>query len=208
MSAKAEKIIQTYVPGTTSLRSVALLCGVDHHQVKRVLLKAGMTITKGKRKPFTVEHCKKISERSKGRKSHWAGKKMPKRMVYQNMHAHIRYDVTLEWLEQFEDLERLKYLNSCLRWSDRFPKNSSWYVKFIETFYNEDSFLRIYRKWLANSKCRWLRPTIDHKTPKSKGGTNSIENLQFLPWFENRAKCDMTVEEWQKVKDNFLFYLT
>ena len=37
-------------------------------------------------------------------------------------------------------------------------------------------------------------------TPISKGGTYDIENLQVLTWFENRAKCDMNQEEWEKFK--------
>ncbi len=42
---------------------------------------------------------------------------------------------------------------------------------------------------------------LDHKIPISKGGTYDIENLQILTWFENRAKCDMTQEEWEKFKN-------
>jgi len=31
--------------------------------------------------------------------------------------------------------------------------------------------------------------------------------LQFLTWFENRAKCDMSQEDWNKVKLNIKDYL-
>jgi len=34
-----------------------------------------------------------------------------------------------------------------------------------------------------------------------------IDNLQFLTWFENRAKCDMSQEDWNKVKLNIKDYL-
>jgi len=39
------------------------------------------------------------------------------------------------------------------------------------------------------------------------GGCNMIDNLQFLTWFENRAKCDMSQEDWNKVKLNIKDYL-
>lgn len=190
------------------MREVARICGTDHHQVKRILTKAGIPIFRGKRGPFTEEHRRKISESSKGRTGPWLGKKHTRRMLLQNMQSHLRYDVPLTWLEKFEDIERLKYLNSCLRRSERFPDSPDWYMSFIEKFYNDKQFLAIYSKWVKNGKCRWLRPTIDHVIPKYLGGTNDVSNLQFLPWFENRAKCDMTPTEWDKIKSNISFYLT
>ena len=43
--------------------------------------------------------------------------------------------------------------------------------------------------------------------PKAKGGTNDLENLQFLSWFENRCKNDMTQKEWNILKSNIGEYL-
>ena len=156
---------------------------------------------------MSEEHRRKLSIRAKGREGVWLGKKHSRSMLLQNMRNHIRYEVTLSWLEGFADVERLKYLNSCLRRSERFPSSSEWYKAFIEKFYHDPQFLAIYSKWLQNAKCRWLRPTIDHITPKTLGGTSEIDNLQFLPWFENRAKCDMTPCEWSKLRSNIYFYL-
>jgi hypothetical protein len=45
----------------------------------------------------------------------------------------------------------------------------------------------------------WKRPAeceIDHKQPRSKGGENTIENLQILSRAANQAKGDMTHEEF------------
>ena len=42
--------------------------------------------------------------------------------------------------------------------------------------------------------------TREHLLPKSKGGTNQIENLQVLTVFENLAKRDMNWEEWVAFK--------
>ena len=51
------------------------------------------------------------------------------------------------------------------------------------------------------------KPSIDHIVPKAKGGTNDLNNLQFLSWFENRCKNDMTQNEWDILKNNINKYL-
>ena len=35
----------------------------------------------------------------------------------------------------------------------------------------------------------------------------SLDNLQFLTWFENRAKNDMSMDEWIDIKNNIKDYL-
>ena len=45
----------------------------------------------------------------------------------------------------------------------------------------------------------WKRPgecEIDHEHPRSKGGENTIENLQILSKVANQAKGDMTHDEF------------
>lgn len=45
------------------------------------------------------------------------------------------------------------------------------------------------------------KPSLDHIIPKSRGGTNTKENYQFLTVFENLSKRDMTKEGWNNFKE-------
>lgn len=200
-------ILKTYRAGETSLRDVAKMCETDHHRVKRVLESNDIEVVKAKGKPLSAEHRRKIGEASKGRKTN-LGKKMPKASLYKNMASHLRFDVSCEWLSQFRDIEKLKFLNMCITdRSGRFNEATEWYVSYIEKFYSDQQFNRIYQIWISGGKDKYLRPTIDHITPRASGGKNDINNLQFLSWFENRAKCDMTQAEWDRVKENINQYL-
>jgi len=58
----------------------------------------------------------------------------------------------------------------------------------------------IWNAWLENNKNKWWYPSVDHIIPTSRGGQGTLENIQFLTWFENRAKADMTGEEWNIFK--------
>lgn len=40
----------------------------------------------------------------------------------------------------------------------------------------------------------------NHIIPSSKGGSNTLNNFQFLTTFENLAKRDMTMIEWNEFK--------
>jgi CRISPR/Cas system Type II protein with McrA/HNH and RuvC-like nuclease domain len=79
---------------------------------------------------------------------------------------------------------------------------TEWYKKYLKRFYNDIQFNLIYKKWVDWNKYKYLKPSIDHIIPVSKWWTNDIENLQFLTWFENRCKNDMTQEEWNNLKNN------
>ena len=46
----------------------------------------------------------------------------------------------------------------------------------------------------------WYKPSLDHIVPKSRGGDNSLDNLQYLTVFENLSKRDMTMIEWEEFK--------
>ena len=72
-------------------------------------------------------------------------------------------------------------------------------------FYYDINFNIIYKNWLEQDKdntfYNWYKPSLDHIIPKSKGGTNNIDNLRFITVFENLAKRDMDLEEWEEFKN-------
>lgn len=192
-----KKIIYEYTKNKKTLRMIARQFNTNHHKVKDILTKNNIIITQKNRirEPFTQEHKNKISLACKGRKGVWEGKKMPMHTRYLNMKHHLQWDVDVEWLEQFKDIERLKYLNKLLS-RDRVSKNfnTEKYKEFIEKFYDNERFVKQFEIYIT-SKNRYDRPSLDHIIPLSRGGNWDLDNLQIISWFENRAKCDMTQQE-------------
>ena len=128
-------------------------------------------------------------------------------MIYKNMAAHLRFDIEWEWLARFNDIEKLKCLNDCItNRRGRFTVDAGWYKEYIEKFYKDKQFNKIFSSWVGSGE-KYLKPSIDHIRPVSRGGTNEISNIQFLTWFENRCKNDMTQKEWDILKNNIDQYL-
>ena len=192
-----EKIIYEYTKNRKTMRMIAKQFGTNHHKIKNILTKNNISITQKDRmrEPFTQEHRNKISVACKGRKGVWKGKKMPMHTKYLNMKSHLEWNVDVEWLEQFKDIERLKFLNKILS-RDRVRKNfdSEKYKEFIKKFYNNERFVEQFGIYTV-SKNRYDMPSLDHIIPLSRGGSWDLDNLQIISWFENRAKCDMTQQE-------------
>lgn len=195
-----KEVVRLYQEEMT-LRDVGKKLGIDHHRVKRILLKHDVKITKrNKLRTFTEEHRRKISEATKGRKVWSEGKKMTEEHKRRNMIGHLNRKITLKDLEKYTDFERLKFLNNVISRHRKYFEDDEKYLAYLDKFYHDEAFNKIYNLWIDSNKNKWLMPSIDHIIPKSVGGNYELNNLQFLTWFENRSKAEMTMEEWNKFK--------
>ncbi len=199
-----DKIVEMYTKGGYTLRHLADEFSSNHHRIKRILVKHGVTITRrNSLKEFSTEHKRKISETRKkmfanGETTTWSkGKKMADITNRKNLIAHLKYDITIDFLEQFEDIEKIKVLNNAIT-RDRVSKyfNTEKYKLYLQRFYHDSHFNFVYNNWLVSGKNNYYKPSLDHIIPTSRGGSFELENLQFLSWFENRTKNDMTMDEW------------
>lgn len=217
MYLDVKEIINLYVEKSWTLRMIAEKFNTDHHKIKRRLVENSIKITRRKSlKELSEEVRIKMSNTRKrlykeGKIVTPLGRKANKIDLYKNMRGHLKYDISLEWLMQFEDIEKLKFLNcSISNGREKIGFDTQIYKNFINKFYNDSNFNRIYLKWISGGcKDNYLRPSLDHIIPKAKGGSlTDLNNLQFITWFENRAKKDLTQEEWDKIKNNIKDYLS
>jgi len=184
-----ELICKMYKEGM-SMRQIALEFNTNHKLVSRVLKKENIQI----RKPKNLRGKKKFE--------------CDKERQYNNMATHLRFDIDFKWLMQFENFQKLKLLNDVItNRNGRWDVDLKWYKKYLLKFYNDKQFNLIYCNWCENKFDSYKKPSIDHIVPKAKGGTNDLNNLQFLSWFENRCKNDMTQNEWDVLKNNINKYL-
>ena len=162
---------------------------------------------------FTKEHREKISRSRKalydsGAITTWSkGKKMTRDHCLKNMKAHLKYNVSLEWLNSFSNIEKLKFLNKSIsRERDKKEFTTKIYKQFIEKFYNDKKFNQLFSEWIKTED-KWIKPSLDHIEPKSNGGSLLLNNLQFISWLENRAKVDIPQVVWNDMKKNIKYYL-
>jgi hypothetical protein len=168
---------------------------------------------KNKLRHFTKEHRQKISDSRKalyasGAITTWSkGKKMSRDHILKNMKAHLKYDVSLNWLNGFKEIDKVKFLNRAIsRKRDCEGFTTEIYKKYIKKFYKDKKFNDLYFNWVVSNN-KWLRPSLDHIEAKANGGTLSLDNLQFVSWLENRAKADIRQDEWNKIKRHINLYL-
>ncbi len=193
--------IRLYVEENWTLRRIAKQMNTNHHLIERILQRNGIeTGDRAKRRaPFTEEHKSKIGAKSKGRQS-TLGRKMSVESRRKNMRAKMQTDLTLD---EYVDFDRLLLLTGILtRHKKHLAVTDEQRTAFLDTFYFDDAFNAVYDVWIASGKNKWCYPSIDHKTPKANGGNWTLDNLQFITWFENRAKADMTLAEWDAFKQS------
>lgn len=120
-----------------------------------------------------------------------------------------KMNIDENYLNNFEDdFEKFLFLHKALTLtSGKTPTsyNIEEYKEDISYFWNNKQFNTIYKNWLnsknnSNAYYDWYKPSLDHKVPKSRGGSNKRDNLQFLTVLENLSKRDLTWEEWEEFK--------
>lgn len=181
-------VVDLYSSGMT-MRQIAKLFNTNHKLISRILKKESIVT----RPSNNTRYARKFNcsvERN-----------------YNNMLKHLRFDVDIKWLMRFDNFDKMKFLNRALTNRDkRWEETSAWYISYIEKFYFDKQFNLLYDRWNKSGCKPYMKPSIDHITPKARGGTNALDNLQFLTWFENRCKNDMSQEDWDKMKSNILEY--
>jgi len=218
------EIIKMYTKDNLTLREIARRLSTNHKRVDIILRKNNIEIVKKPPQPLTNEHKKNIGKTRK--KLFDEGKIIPYNkgikiknyitkngisgitLLYKNMMNHLRIDIELEWLMKYDDFEKLKFLNRSITRKRKFDHyDKDFYVLFINKFYYDERFNKIYNNWLSNNCEYYLYPSIDHIIPISKGGEpHNIDNIQFLTWFENRCKNNISQDDWDNIKKNIEKY--
>lgn len=197
-------IIKLYESGQT-LKEISKNVNLCRITISNILKENNIKVFR-KVKPFSEEHKNNISKGLIGKKNS-LGIKRSKLNNFKNMKNHLLFDVELEWLCKFEDIDKLKFLNKIVSNIRMHNKNESWetnfYIDFIEKFYYDSKFNKLYNNWII-SKDKWKRPSIDHIDSNNR--RNDLSNFQFLTWFENRTKNDIPNSVWIKMKENINEY--
>lgn len=197
-------VIDMYTDERLTLREIAKRLNSNHHMIKRILVRNGIEITRigRKRMPFSDEHRRKIGDSRRGKPGKRGIKATPEQNL-KNMRSHLQWNVALCWLRKW-DFEKLKELNKLLT-RDRVSKHftTEKYMLFVEMLHDRSDFVSAFSAYKEHDFDSFYRPSLDHILPISKGGTHDLANLQVLTWGENRAKYNLTQEQW----DTFVSFL-
>jgi len=195
------ELCEYYVRQLVSLRDVSRKYNIDHHRVKRILTDNNCydenRIVPTVRDPSSTIKGVETRHANGSYVAHNKGKKMSETHRRVNMKIKMKTEIDLS---QYEDYDRLLFLTRYLSKHKSTFNTDEKRKLFLDKFYIDEQFIMIYSRWIKETENKWLRPSLDHKIPKSIGGTFDLDNLQFLTWFENRAKADMNEEEWQSFK--------
>ena len=208
---ETDKLIEKlYTIDKETLRWIARILKTNHHTVKRVLLRNWIEINNKNRKKrvLTEEHKEKI-------RRVWQNNKWTictEEINRKNMVWHMRRNITIQDLEQYTDIIKLKFLNKVISRHWKYFKERDKYLQYLAKFYSNYTFNIIYNEWIKSWMCQWRMPSLEHILPTSRWGTFDLDNLTFITRFENRAKANMTLEEWNSFKKETwtksnLFYL-
>lgn len=196
-----QEIVSLYQVEKWTLRRIGKKFGTDHHSIKRVLARHGIGLSRDRvYLPLSEAHRTKMGRSLKGRKVWSKGLKLSESFCRANMRGRLRTTIDLD---VYADYERLKLLTGLLaKRKTQLGGSDESRKAFLDRFYFDEAFNAIYDAWIASGKNKWFYPSLDHKHAKSNGGSWDLDNLQFITWFENRAKAEMSVEEWDAFRES------
>ena len=205
-----DSIIESYKSGKHSIKSIAHDYNASTHRISRLLKDNNIEILQPNRK--TDKRVKDLERRQQSNSIKYEtpmGKyKHTKQQLVQNMESHIMYRVPDMWFMQFEDIDKVKILNTALNYSVRTRKISDEeYMKYIETFYYDANFNLLYDLYIKSGFIDWYYPSLDHILPRSLGGLDSVDNFQFVSRLENRLRCNTPLSVWAKLRHNLGDYI-
>lgn|GEM_PF-1849094 len=194
-----KEVVRLYVGEKWTLRRIADHFASNHHRIRRILQRHEIPISaKNRRAPMSEERRRSIGEARKGFPAWSKGLKMTEAFCRANMKGRLRTEIDLS---RYPDYERLLFLSRLSSKHKQYHGASDEARRaFFDKFYFDDAFNAVFDAWLVHDKSKWWYPSLDHIDPKANGGTFDLENLQFLTWFENRAKADMLPVEWATFK--------
>ncbi len=98
----------------------------------------------------------------------------------------------------------------CFKRRSQGKRRSGWRVKVKFQYTCADVIEKIGDKpvcYLTGAKIDVTDPTLyslDHRVPVAKGGTNDLENLEICLTKANKAKADLTLDEFYKLCEDVL----
>ena len=131
------------------------------------------------------------------------------RTKYERMTRLLKYDVSIEDLMQFKDIEKLRMLYKKLHVQRghgpigrMYFDNEEELLKALNKLYYDQNFNRVYERWIETGD-KYDCVSIDHIIPVSTcletglfDNPQCAENICVMSHFENNAKGEMTMQEY------------
>jgi hypothetical protein len=198
--SQVEKLISAYVDERDNISNISRRFDITQKVVRRVLKENDIKFDGLKNRFYRVlteETRKKIGTTLTGQPSPTKGIKHGIERKIKNIETNYKFKNYS--LKEFTNYDKLKFISHWIAHKG-YSKNGEKYIyDFIKKFYYDERFNKIYDNWI-NNKSKWSLPTLDHKISISQGEAEDLDNLQIMTWFENRAKAEMTDDEWNLFK--------